>query len=218
MLGKSKRPDYVAVAINDTVWAIDKPVEILDDIAHLRSFVPDSAFKSGHNEATAWLVYNQGSDEFTFSKTSTQRRQTSGLQLKKNWLGKVSGLIDTNGETLPLGTTQWDGWLDQIRLQEGVVMFSGWAASKDRSKAVARVALFVDGSLLLAATPNIARDDVRLAQLDGKSQFAGFSYHIPLSNIPSGVSKDVRAFAISEQGELFELKYGNNFQWMRRPG
>lgn len=215
-LARAKTPDYVGISVNGNLWAIDRPIEIKDSSAHIRSFIPESALKPGENEATAWLVYGESPAEFTFAKAKTQVRQSTPFELKKNWRGAVTGLINSDGNLLSISGEPLEGWLDQIRLLEGVVMFSGWAAMKDRSAAVERIAIFLDGEFLWSGEPNVTRKHVQLPKVNGDEQYPGFSFHLPMTAITSGITDDVRAFAISKQGNLLELEYGDDFQWLQQ--
>ena len=196
---KSNLP--LAVAVNDKIWATTKTSEWEGKINFFSILLPTSAFRQGQNFIDVYLI-EESPKGLLLRPINLNQKYVKLKQTQAN----EDTLIFKDGKEfiVETGRNSMDGYLDRLIVEEGMLVFEGWAADLIENQPASNVLIFKGEKLLWQTTPTYSREDVVKA-LNRPTLFrSGYRAIVPLMALESNPG-DISVIAISEDKRAFRI-------------
>ena len=133
-----------------------------------------------------------------------------GAEVRKEWHNLLSWPTRVNKSKIR--RDDFYGYIDMCEVRSTDLYLSGWMADVKTGQEATSFHVFINGVPVYAAPPNILREDVsRVFEIPSETKY-GFQFK--LLGRPSKKIKDLRIFALAEDGIPREIKYPADYKWL----
>ena len=211
-------PVQLAVAVNGSIQAITRPwaFPVKGETGRWSAIVDETVFRSGHNDVQVFLVSGVTGVNGQPVLQRTRFDQTYFLtQSDAPVDGSAETLTSPAGVSLPITPQAIRGRLENARIKDDYVVFSGWAVDEKNEQLPEAIVMFVNGQFFYAAQTNF--DQPRIVKRFGNQAFekSGFYFTFPSAPFTDKPDLEVRFFGVSKKGKTTELEYKKDYQWRK---
>ena len=197
--GTGERGLSLAIALNGRIWTTTKTSEWNGKHNYFSVLLPSAAFIDGPNQIDVYQVKKKKNTVLLMPLA----QEEYNVRLQRMQDGRES-LHFSDGHEVPIITDRnyMDGYLDWLTLNEGMLVFEGWAADLVENQPASDVLIFKGEKLVWHVAPNYKREDVVKAFNRPTLLHSGYRAVVPLRILQSH-SGDVSVVAISEKKRAF---------------
>jgi hypothetical protein len=203
-------PLSLAIAVNGTIQAVTRtwkfPVQ--GERGRWSALVKRQAFRPGANEVEAFVIIPNDAGP-GLAKTKTASYHLSEVDAK----GRRT--IRSADTSFPIVEDELNGWVGLDQIDNGHVVFHGWAVDEKRNRVPDQIVIFVNNQFFFSSKPYMQRPDIVEWLKNLAFEYSGFYYTFQRSSFPHSPDLDVRFFALSQDGVASELHYEKGYPWRK---
>jgi hypothetical protein len=202
------KPDRVdccdmAFAVGGRIVATARSYPVGDGRHAFNVIVPEHALQSGFNDVEILRVLD--ADPSTgggpiVERTVDRQHRSYAISSREDGSGALIG----DGVEYRLGR-RLDGWVEGVEVEGDWVRIHGWATDPAKKGLASEVVLFYRDRYLVSGATWLSMGHVVEAFDEPGYMFSGFSFDVPLSDVPDVARHGVRVLAYSDDGHATEL-------------